>query len=52
MVEGWNYISTFYFSARIRRKYVNLCKKGIIVVWLFCCLVVLLNAQSTKPQNN
>ena len=30
MVEGWNYISTFYFSARIRRKYVNLCEKAAI----------------------
>ena len=26
-VEGWNYISTFYFLVKNSRKYVNLCEK-------------------------
>ena len=51
-MEGWNYISTFYFSARIRRKYVNLCEKGFIVVWLFCWMLKQLNHKTTEPQNN
>ena len=26
-MEGWNYISTFYFLVKNSRKYVNLCEK-------------------------
>ena len=30
-VEGWNYISTFYFLVKNSRKYVNLCEKVAII---------------------
>ena len=30
-MEGWNYISTFYFLVKNSQKYVNLCEKNAFI---------------------